>query len=77
MPAYVPSRVGVTWKVLVRPGIMSCLYRNAGIQNEWMTSRESSVNSTVLSTGRYSVGTSFDVPGAPSFAAGLAGGGRA
>src|SRR5690606_41983799 len=66
LPAYVLSRVVVAGNLLVRRGIMPCLYRNAGIRNEWMTSRESSVNSTVSLTGRYSVGNDVEVPAAPS-----------
>ncbi len=43
----------------------SILYRNAGTQKEWMTSREVSSNSTRSPTGRYSVGSSCSTPGLP------------
>src|SRR5699024_202053 len=58
LPMKVPSTPGVTWKTLRSPGIMSSLYRNAGTQKECATSRESTTNSTVLSTGSTRVGTS-------------------
>ena len=56
LPAKVPSRFGVTSNLFSRPGTMSIFMRNAGIQNEWMTSGEVSSKTTDLSTGRYSVG---------------------
>ena len=45
-------RSATTWNLLTLPGIMSSFCRNAGTQNEWMTSREVSTNSTRLLTGR-------------------------
>ena len=45
-------RSGMSWNLLVRPGSMSIFCRKAGTQNEWMTSRAVSTNSTRLSTGR-------------------------
>ena len=52
LPANVPSRVGVRLKPLLRPGMTSILNKNAGTQNEWMTSCERSLKCTFLSTGR-------------------------
>src|ERR1700681_453782 len=40
MMRYVPARVGVTRIVVTRPGTMSALLRNSGIQKPWITSRE-------------------------------------
>ena len=42
--------------VLMRPGITSRLNRNAGTQNEWMTSGEVSEKRIVVSVGRTSCG---------------------
>ena len=50
-PTYSPSLLIVTSKVLARPGMTSRLNRNAGTQNEWMTSGEVSVKRIVVSVG--------------------------
>ena len=59
---YSPSFVMVTSKVLTRPGMTSRLNRNAGTQNEWMTSGEVSLKRMVVSVGRTSCG---GCPGMP------------
>ena len=59
LPAYSPSRVGVNDQKLSLPMYMSFLYRKSMIQKEWITSRDWSLILTLLSTGRYNVGSSL------------------
>ena len=54
MTGYSPVLVGVITSVVSIPGTASCFWPNSGTQNEWITSRERSVSSTVRSTGRTS-----------------------
>ncbi len=61
-PSYVPIFFGVISNELRLPGMTSSLNRNAGTQNEWMTSSESRVNRTDSPCGRTSVG---GLPGVP------------
>src|SRR3954451_12142179 len=42
----VPSRVGVTWICVTRPGTMSSLTENCGTKTEWMTSSARMSSST-------------------------------
>src|SRR4051812_10953304 len=68
LPLNVPTVVGVTWKELTFPEIMSSFIRKAGIQNEWLTSRVVSTKRVDLLTGRYMTGgfcwsTSWPVSG--------------
>src|SRR5579862_361890 len=46
MTGYVPSLSGVITSLVVIPGTMSCVSRNCGTKNEWMTSLDCMYSST-------------------------------
>ena len=54
--------LGVTWKLLSRPGTTSIFIKKPGIQKEWMTSGEARSKRTLSSTGSQRVAVSRPVP---------------
>ena len=51
MSGNVPSRSGVMWTVVTRPGTMSSFVRNSGTKKAWMTSSERMSSSTERPSG--------------------------